>query len=177
MNPRRHARGFTLIEVMAVIVITAIVTTAVVVSLAGASRAGTVDDVIRRLSLADRQLRLGARRSSKPIALRFDAGDGRVVRETSDGDSKALLDLPGDVELAGVRTRDGVVDRITFAVTGATPTYAVELRPRGGRPRWVVVAGLTGDVTEASDEKGVDAIFALVASIPAPSRPSRDDAR
>jgi len=168
---RRPFHGFTLIEIMAVIVIWAILATVVVVSLAGSNRVAALEDVIQRIALSDRTMRQEARRLGKPITIRFDGSAGKMVREDDGEQSATLFDIPAAISLAQVRTTGADDDgRIRYSRLGVAATYAVALEPRDGPRQWIVVAGLTGEVTKVKDEKEVDAIFELLA-------PSRDDSR
>lgn len=91
------------------------------------------------------------------------------MRRTSEDGREELgegLDLaPGrrmaEVRLAERPLRSGRVG-VSVSARGLGPTYAVALEGPGAERRWILVAGLTGQVVEAAGEKEVDDAFAAI---------------
>lgn len=183
-------RGFTLIELVAVIALIGLIVGATAWSMTGRVRGSTRANVVSRLAFADRMARLAAQRLGRPGSLRFDLAEQRVSR-SMDGDGRSelhSLPLPRGVRIERVMvagrevsadTRDAVVT-IPMSSGGRSATYAVRilfadadpqaadgLGPRGG---WIVFAGLTGQVTLVSDDSDVENLFA-------PPPTTRPDAR
>ena len=69
---RRRLRGFSLIEVVAVLVVVGLVTAMASVSLSGVTRAQRVEDAAERLRVLDARVRVLAEREHRPWRLRLD---------------------------------------------------------------------------------------------------------
>lgn len=166
----RLRRGFTLLEVLVVLTLTAVLTTAVALSLSSAARRAQAEDVAGRLAHFDRVTRARARRFGQPLALVFDLNRG-TVRATADaGEPDTAGDGPSLQLAAGYRVERvllpggaAVSGEVTVPVSarGQSPSYAVLLSAQGGR-RWFVVAGLTGQMTEASNAQEAEQLFAAL---------------
>jgi hypothetical protein len=81
------------------------------------------------------------------------------------------------IRVAGEHRRNAAYGEVSVPCSslGIGATYAVELTGPG-IDRWLLVAGLGGVVTEVSDEREVDRIFAAL-SRPTADGAARDDAR
>jgi prepilin-type N-terminal cleavage/methylation domain-containing protein len=170
-------RAFTLVEIMAVILLATILSTAVMVSLAGPKRQATLQDVIQRLAATDHRLRQQALESGKPVTIRYDQSAGKLLRLEDDGGQTTVFDFPDAAALAEVRCAAANDDgSMTCSSLGIMPTYAVALQPKNSPPQWIVFAGLSGDDVKAKDEKEVDAIFANLAPPQPPEAAPGDDA-
>ncbi|MFN3166631.1 MAG: prepilin-type N-terminal cleavage/methylation domain-containing protein [Phycisphaeraceae bacterium] len=146
MNARR---GFTLLEMMAVVVLVGVLATATAMSLADQSQRATRADALDRLIDADRGARLAAKRLG-PSTLRIDLDDQRLWVVTPDAASEAArpghsmqmpagfritqitwLAPPTDARRSGqarkrVAHRHGVVE-LPIASNGITRTYAMQI--------------------------------------------------
>ncbi len=179
---RRWRTCFTLIEVLVVVVVMGLLAGAAVLTLSRSARAATVADGVRRLAPLDELTRAAARRSGRRMAVVLSVGERTdgvpAARETDEAsrETGTFTRLPPDVRIEEVwlwphgdrgaagrtypdRHSDGEVT-IHCSPDGWTPTYAVRLvDERAHAERWLVVAGLTGQVTEANDQRQVATIF------------------
>ncbi|MDB5296724.1 MAG: hypothetical protein JWO31_2707 [Phycisphaerales bacterium] len=185
---RPAAQAFTLIEMVAVLALAALLATAATVSLKGTRRDAAVDDAAGRWRAYDAAARDLARQSGRPVTLRIRAGGGGTgdagpVARRLDADGRADLgppvDLPGGPDGvrvdrvltppvgadpgAGVSAGSGGAVDVPVSARGFGPSYAVRLAGPGGRTRWLLVAGLTGEVRTVPDEQYVRNTFRLLA--------------
>ncbi len=179
-------RAFTLIEVTAVVALLAQTAGAVAWSMTEDARDAARADAVGQLAHADRLARLTAQRLGRPCLLRFDL-DRRLVLRVVAGESEPRggaagrmlppgwrVDrvvvprggaLPGRVsgDAAPVRADAGVVD-VACSTGGRSASYAVALAgPDEGRRQWIMVSGLTGQVTPVNDQEEIDNLVALLA--------------
>lgn len=169
----RGARAFTLIETMTVVAIFGLLTAATAWSVLRTTRSAQAEDVIGQLSFLDRLARQYARRFARPVDLRFDLDEQQVLRTESPSDSAepqptAVYRLPAGFSLQRVVTvaqgvSSGVVS-VPCSAQGCTPTYALLLCGPGELRRWIVFAGLTGQVSMADHDRDCENIFAMLAS-------------
>lgn len=167
MSPRpahNSARltGFTLLELMAVLVIIAILSGAVVLTMAGRLRSARMADVVAKLQDLDRWTRYDARRFARPANLAFDFERGVACRDA--GQRSRIVTLPPGYSLVGLRDSRGMFrggeTQIECSADGRTNSYALAIAGPDHSEAWIVFAGLTGERTLAKDEAEVDAIFA-----------------
>jgi prepilin-type N-terminal cleavage/methylation domain-containing protein len=165
------ARAFTLIEVTAVLVLSALLAGAAVVLLAGPRARAAAVDAVDQLSFADGQVRRLAVASDAPQALTIDIANGRLLRSTDEAAPVVLADLPAGVRVTRVLLGNDVIDfglaRVPVSAGGLSRSYAVGLSTPAG-PRWVVVAGLTGRATAVPDAAAADAALEPVRSADEP---------
>jgi len=135
---RRLSRGFTAVEMLAVLTLMAIL---------AASAA---------LSLVDRLARQQARRTARPVVLMIDVVDGSVTR---DGD--AVLRVPEGMSLERVMTLGAAETpgptEIPISASGFSPTYALLLRA-GSQSQWLVVSSV-GSFARFDDDGTIDNEF------------------
>lgn len=171
--PRANSRtAFTLVEVLAVVLLTGLLASLAFVSLGGLVASARVDDAAASLAAYDRLTREAARRFDRPTRLVFDLETARVARRPADpvrdGEPPAPLLLPAPlamerVVVAGRRYDSGEV-AVDCSAAGHTPSYAVMLRGTGGQRTWVFVAGLTGQSRRLEDDEAVDEVIQLRSS-------------
>jgi prepilin-type N-terminal cleavage/methylation domain-containing protein len=187
MNPRR---AFTLIEVLAVVALLGLLAGATAWSLAGAAQRATFDEVAGRIAHADRMARFAGQRIGRPTVLTIDLDKQwlirRIAREDGSVETAPALGVPRDmrierVVLAGeprsgdmnTRRPGRHIDRgqveIAYSTHGRSVTYGLRLEGEDDS-RWLVFAGLTGQMTEIDDEDEVDNLFELLTS----GRPDAD---
>ena len=135
--PRRD--GFTLIEVLAALVLAGLLAAVAVASLAGPASAARMEDQVERLIAFD-------------AAARRAGGTVERDRDTLRA-GEATLRLDRGFTIASTVPDDGIV-----ITGGRSADYAVEL-VGGGASRWVVFLGMTGRAVEVED--GVAAREAL----------------
>jgi len=180
--------GFTLVEVMAVVALMAILAGGVAWAMTGEIRRASREDVVVKLAHADALTRLAARRLGRSRVLAFDLDrgtltHGRHADRTAGSGGGDEAPPPRTVTLAPghrleqialtragrVRRFDAGVVELTVSAAGHSATYALRLAPSGrGRERpdrapepgpWLVVAGLTGQVTQGYEDREIDNLF------------------
>lgn len=145
--------GFTLIEMMAVVVLLGLLAGAVVWSLADEAHRRSRANVIARIAQADRTARIAARRLGRPCVLRFDLDRQRIVRlagrRDHGGAAGHAMQLPAEhriervVVLGGplsggsatrkftaIGTKTGTVE-VAYSTAGRSASYALRLVSRG----------------------------------------------
>ena len=164
--PRRLA--FTLVELLAALVIVALLVGAASVSLRGVLARTRLEDAVGRVENFDRLTREQSRRGGSPLRIRLRSGGDQLHREAAGTGAPvgaACLLPPGVVvaDVLGLGGRRGDVV-IPCSARGLTPSYAMRIGTDNGASRWVVVAGLTGKVTvfDDDDDAAVRNIFALL---------------
>jgi prepilin-type N-terminal cleavage/methylation domain-containing protein len=160
-------RGFTLVEICAVVAIMGLLAMAAVLSLAYSIRIHRLEDVCQELSHADALVRSAARQSGSPGRLVFDLDQRLVSWQTDDKALPAVLvRLAADdavaLREAELQSSSGQVV-VDCSADGYSPDYALTLNRPGESPRWMIVSGLSGQVTWTTDEKRADAIFQTLA--------------
>jgi hypothetical protein len=110
---------------------------------------------VTQWEFTDQQLRLKARRSGRPVALHLDVGTNRLECEWEENAAtRTVHSLGRGVKLARYlsSTQEETYGpaRIRYSCRGTTETFVVELV--GKRSRWLLVAGLTGQISEIADE-------------------------
>jgi len=168
-------RGFSLIELTAVLLIAAIAAGAVALNLRGPVRRAQMRDVIEQVAAFDHLTRHFAREHDRPVRLVIDVSAGELSRTGGQNDEmlgEACV-LPAGYRIGKlyVRGKGITVGRAAVACSrlGFMPTYAMCIEGPEDQVRWVLLAGLTGEVAEIDDEEQLRDI------LEAPAR--RDDAR
>ena len=154
--------GFTLIELVAVIAILALVAAMVVISVRKPLRVATLEDSVSQLRLLDQQVRTLSRRFDRRQELTFHLNTGRVhIAETDGGQSDRERVLGGTVDrvMMGRRVHDYGDVSIRYDAAGRTPTFAVRVSVSDDVRRWLLFAGITGQVTEHEYESEVRTIL------------------
>jgi prepilin-type N-terminal cleavage/methylation domain-containing protein len=167
-------RAFTLLEMLLVLALGAVLATVAAVSLASSRRAASAKDIAGQVAHFDRLTRDSARRSGRPARLTFDLDRGDLRRTLDDAGDRSdpragmsTLHLVGDARIAKVvRARESATAgqvSVPCSPRGQTPSYAVLLVGPGAERQWLVVSGLTGRVSTATDEREVQDIFRTLA--------------
>lgn len=170
------SRGFTLLELMAVLAVMALLSAVVSLSLASVSERTTLQDAVGAITDMDRSMRNECTEFSREGKLRFDPDNGRITRIAHrDGEEVDVESyrLPESLRLNKVWTRDQESPRrhsrpvvIRCDTHGRSPTYAISIHantPESNEPKpgvIFVVAGLTGQVQECEDESQIIELFA-----------------
>lgn len=166
-------RGFTLVEIMVCLFIVALLAAAVSLSLGGVNRVAQMQDTVERFCQYERLTRQQARRFGRATQLVFLLDGDQVVRVdalTQEPRGQAFVLPPGyridRVALHDRMVTDGQV-AIPCSTRGQSLSYAARLVGPADQTRWVLFAGMTGQVTEVEDEAQLEKIFEVL-------RPQRD---
>jgi prepilin-type N-terminal cleavage/methylation domain-containing protein len=150
--------GLTLIELMVVIALLALVTATVTVSLGNTLGPAALQQSVSEWEFTDQQLRARARHTGKPVAIRLEIGSNRLLC-TLDPEGEApptIRTLGRGVRItkyisATQETTSGT-GTIEYDERGSSETFAIELTGRSDQRRWLLVAGLSGQITEVAHE-------------------------
>ncbi len=145
--------GFTMIELIAVLALSALLATAAVVNLAGvrehADNAYWADQIERY----DQRTRIIAERLNQPLKVLVDTERNELRRTIADSGEPIgdRLRLPKSMLVAGVRLQDkttayGLV-AIPYTPRGDSSTYLLKLAGRHDKSTWLLVAGMSGQTT------------------------------
>ena len=154
-------RAFTLIEMIAVIVILALLSTAAAMSFSRPLQATRARDAVNQICALDASARQAARRFGKPVQIIFDLADHTIQRRERDAITFSSA-LPAGGKIDEIRTsarRESLGEVfIDCSASGMSRTYAVHVvGPQ--LDRWVLFAGLTGQITQITDVAELDSIF------------------
>jgi len=176
-------RAFTLIELLIAIVIIALISGALVYGFRKPLDQARITDAVEQFRQVDATARQQARATNRPTAVVFDlTGQTVARREGRSPDPAYRTAIPAPLRIDQVRTAAKRYDFGEIAIpcspAGASETYAVKLvttdSPAGEVdspfPRWLVVAGLTGQVTQVRDEQDVTNILSHASPIGATER-------
>ncbi len=159
-SSKRNAKGFTLFELIAVILLLAIFAAAVRGPVVDMMDRINTRNGIEQIKTIDRLLRLEAQRSGNVIQLHIDPLEG-VIKRT---DSSEELNIIGQViqlnptcRIEQIQIAPGQEDFdelnavINCSPQGATPSYALQIQTPA-RTTWLLFAGLTGQCYELESE-------------------------
>ena len=150
----RRVRAFTLIELLGVMLVMALLATVAVMSFATPIRAARARAAVEMIRSFDRSTRELALRGGTPLRMKFDADEGTLTRSRG-GSAIYSATLPSGFRIAEMR--GGAT--IDCSALGLTRSYA--LRITGEHfDQWLIVAGLSGQITATSDERTVINILA-----------------
>ncbi len=161
--PRRS--GFTLVELMAVMVVLGLLASVTVWTVSGQIAMARNQLALDQLTLADRQLRDHARRVARPMDLIFDLDHGRLYRApggVTSPDKWATLEgsLPlQDIRQSGQKYSARQV-AVRFRGDGTSTSYAVRLKaPKKGESAWILFVGRTGQRVIVTEERSLESLL------------------
>ena len=158
-------RGFTLMELLAVLAISAILAGAAVMGLRGPYQAARWESAIERVTQADRQIRDHARRFAKPahIVMHLDRGTFWGIDAASGDTIFPCVSVDGSADRLIVADRRIDCGETAIAVSraGQTPTYAIRFKTPKGEYRWLAFLGRTGQSIRIDDEQEIEALQRL----------------
>jgi len=161
MTNVRTTRAFTLIELIAVLLIISLVSAVIIVKVDGPLNTVGMRDAVDQLAGYDRLTRSYCRELDKPAHLVVDLDTGELKRTDADNDelrgeslvvgrnyriSRVLIGEE-DVELGSVA--------VPVSRQGLSPSYALLLEGPGGRRKWLLVSGLTGLLVQIDNDSEV----------------------
>lgn len=162
---RERRRGFTLLELIAVMVVMALLAAATVYSLSGHVGRARVATALEMLSACDRLARQDAVRFQRYVLLEVDTDSGTVTWHAAQGDRAARpRRLPGSVAIEQVRTEQGrssggVRLEVLIHPRGTSDTYALKLSGPDEAGPWLLLAGITGQATRLANDDDVEQVF------------------
>ena len=174
-NPLRLGGGFTLVELTAVLLVVSVVAGVVTWSLAVPRQQAAMEDAIGRIIQIDGTARQHALRQGQAVQIVFDLGNRRITSgprgqdgQPQDRPTQSAV-LPEGLAIGQVLLANGRVTGGSAAIwcsdRGHTATYALRLDGPGG-PRWLLIAGLTGQVWTSNNEEQVTETMAALAKRP-----------
>jgi len=155
---RRIRCGFTLLELLVVIVILGLLTSTVSTRILDTVGPATLKQSLSQLEFTDQSLRLAARRGGKTLQLHFEIGSNRLACAFDDdravGRTIRFLGRGTQISKYLSPTREVTYGpaNIAYDDRGASESFAIEIVGRRDARRWLLVAGLTGQFSEVSDE-------------------------
>ncbi len=162
-------KAFSLIELTVVLLIVGIAASAVALRVAAPMKAANMDDACRRARQFDELTRSYCRGQGRPVVMEFTADGKRIRRLNTAGESVGGECELGDdltitaVLLAGTESYPAGNVRVACSSLGFAPTYAMLIEGPGRQRRWLIFAGLTGEVTETTDDAQVRGILEALA--------------
>lgn len=153
-------RGFTMVELITVLVLLSLVAGTVTFSLRGNISNSRAELAIEKLQLIDRQLRDSSIRSGRAALLRLDLARSKMTRTVRGQQDSVIEDA-----IPALRFRTTEIDTdegqavVQFLPDGTSSSYAVCLRQNGQTRKWVIFAGLTGQSLVTSDAGEVEQIL------------------
>ncbi len=167
-------RGFTLVEVLAVVVLLGLLAGATAWSLAENARRSSLEHIVGRIAHVDRTTRIAAERFGEVQTLRFDLDRGRLQRVAPGNAGEArgshVSSIPAPFRIAELllpqtggraeRFDAGAVE-IACSSGGRSKSYAARV-DSPEESVWLVFSGLTGQMILIEHESDVDDIFALL---------------
>jgi type II secretory pathway pseudopilin PulG len=155
-NDGRILRAFTTIEMLAVLFLAGLLTALTTLSLAAPRRTADLREIVDHVAYADELVRDRARNSHRAGRLAFDLPNGRIA-DAGESPPRTLYRLAGPWAFDGLIVSGGGnddIDATTIALSpaGWSRSYALHIA-HGGDARWIVVNGVTGQVTECNDER------------------------
>ena len=171
-NRRRSA--FTLIELMAVLVLVGLVSATAMLRFGGTTRRAQFEWSLERVMATDRLLRTHSVSCGQPSRLEFEIGTGRLERVFGDKRNvSSFVKLGAQTRivrfLASRRHAETGKVEVPYDPYGHSETFALEILGPGDRSAWVLFAGLSGQIRRLEDRRDVERILELI-------RPTRTDA-
>ena len=176
MNPRAAPTAFTLLEVLAALVILSLLAAAATLSFNKPLARARAFDALEQIRQLDASARQFSRTFGKPALIIFDLADQSISRrEPGSREAVFTTTLPSPLRIEQIRTAARRVDygevAISCSPAGLSETYAIKMVGAPDSPissdnksidttRWIVVAGLSGEIRTVRDERDVDFILA-----------------
>jgi len=165
-DTRNRRSAFTLIEIMMAVLLMAMLASAAALSFSEPLRSARAKDAIEMVRFFDEASRQSARRFGRPVRTSFDLASEKISRYIGEQMSYETA-LPHGCRIRQIRTAARRAAEGEFEIPcsprGITRTYGVHLTG-SGVDTWMLIAGLTGEVSLIKDEAQLDAIFAATAT-------------
>ena len=158
--------GFSLLELMVVLVLMTVIVSAVAISFRGPVRDTQMTTAIATLRSLDHRMRYSATNSNERKLMVLDLKKG--VFESEQNQTR-LIHLPRSVSIKKVyvSSRDFSSERLQlpYFQDGSSLTWAV-LLDNGSRRQWILFAGRSGQVLTPANEDEVASIFDVLRTWP-----------
>jgi prepilin-type N-terminal cleavage/methylation domain-containing protein len=163
----RDRSAFTLIELMAVLVLVGLVSATAMVRFGATTHKAQFEYSLERVMATDRLLRTHSLTCGQPGHLEFEIGTGRLERAFGakrDAASAVELGSPMRVTrfLAARRHAERGMVEVDYDPYGCTETFAIEIEGPGDQSAWILFAGLTGQTRRFEDRRDVEHIFEAI---------------
>lgn len=143
----------------------ALVAATVTTRLGGSLNQAAMHQARSQWEFTDQQLRLRARRTGQPVALHLEIGTNRLdctfdVEDESAGTTRTLgrsVTISRYLSATQEITYGPVV--IPYSNHGTSETFAIELVGASDGRQWILVTGITGQISEVSDERQARALL------------------
>lgn len=157
--------AFTLIELLAVIVLLGIISTAAALTFRSSIQSASSTDAVAQIKYLDSTARQRAQRFNQPVELIFDLTNSTLSRREGSkrNDESFTAALPrgfaiDQINIAGNSIFNGEAS-VRCSTTGLTPSYAIHLIGPNF-DQWLLFAGLSGQMTLINDEETIQDILA-----------------
>lgn len=164
---RRHA-AFTLVEVLAALVVLALLAGAVTARLGSLLRRSTLDRAESAAMELDRLARTTARSGGQHLQIVFDLDGGRAGYGPLEADQEGGVVTSVSLGVERVRRASGEFTggqvEIPCSSAGLTETYAVRLAGGDSSGRWLLLAGLSGMVEVFDDSEQFERAWKVATS-------------
>lgn len=159
--------GFTLIELVIVMILVALLSGLVMYSVRGHVDAAAIQRAAEQFQSLDRRLRAETRRAERAATIQFRDKGRRISVDSETDLSSTGIDidqtLPGSVSVESLRLArvDGssATGRVLLNAHGQSVNYAVHLVTASGAEAWVVTLGVSGQQIRCRTEGEVDAML------------------
>jgi len=158
--------GYTLLEVLAVLIIAGMLAGAVAWPVKDVLTRTTQKSTIDQIRYFDHLTRAQTRRSGESLKIHIQPWERRLVRYDPQEEEEVgvPLVLPSNLEIEDVLfwpdtdSADGAIVALPCSANGHTPTYALHLTGND-LDFWLVFAGLTGQTTIVQEEEDALSLF------------------
>jgi len=160
----RNHRGFTLVELLVVIALIGLLAGLTMTRMGSVTHRARLQAEVERLAALDGALRSHAARHAAACRLKLDLDAGEIERVSGGEDRIArTLALSGAVRLSRFlsATRDtghGTI-HVDYSPQGTSESFALQLQVGDGESRWLLFAGVTGQITEWEEQRDVERIL------------------
>jgi prepilin-type N-terminal cleavage/methylation domain-containing protein len=152
---RKYA--FTLVELLAVIVLIGLMIGATSWTLAWYAKSSSRENAVNQIARADNLARIASRRLGQPCGLRLDISS-QSIRGFSAGSSHGFQSTTTNVSgckmdkiLIAGEPADANSVQVPISTAGLSPSYAIRLTQKD-QTGWLVFSGLTGQPTWIENE-------------------------
>ena len=164
-KPIHPARGFSLVELVAVIALLAIFASLAGISVRGHIANARLELALESIEALDGRIRDEALRRQSPDELRINVDRGKVYQSGAGRKlpSSRTVALGDTVQIDRIRiakreSRHGEL-RVLVSLHGQSDSYALRLSTSTGRKVWLVVLGATGQCLRIEEEKDVASLL------------------